>query len=142
MKPRIRKPLRKGSLVYHGTSSEESFMALRGPAWVSDEETVAKTFVTWSGGDGPPRIIVFRVSEAPRLAVANTDREWRDFVRWVEEKTGVDAEPGPIDFAEQICNAGLGIDGWHIADNYGPGSDTLLCDPNRFLDFVEVIEVE
>ena len=96
MKPRIRKPLRKGSLVYHGTSAENDFMILNGPAWVSDEETVAKTFVDWGGGDGPPRIIVFRMSAAPKLATTDTNAEWRGFVDWVEEKLNTEAEPGPL----------------------------------------------
>ena len=146
MKPRIRKPLRKGSLVYHGTSAEDDFMILNGPAWVSDEETVAKTFVDWGGGDGQPRIIVFRVSAAPRLAVIGDARiEWLSFRDWVEEKIGMEAEPGTLEFAGQICDNAriLDLDGWHIPNNYGrPASDTMLCEPGRFLEFVEVISVE
>ena len=41
MKPLIRKPLRKGSLVYHGTSADRDFVDLVGPAWISDAQGVA-----------------------------------------------------------------------------------------------------
>jgi hypothetical protein len=143
VKPRIRKPLRKGSLVYHGTSSEEEFTALNGPVWVSGAEAVARSFVHWNRGGGIPRVLVYRVIEAPRLAVAESKVEFMRFVGWVEEKIGDDASDGSYEFAEQICDNWrlLGIDGWHLPKNYQDGSDTMLCDPDQFLEYVETIEV-
>lgn len=143
MKPRIRKPLRKGSLVYHGTSSEEEFTDLNGPAWVSGAEAVARSFVHWNQGGGVPCVLVYRVIEVPKLAMAESKIEFMQFVGWVEETIGMDAEPGSFDFAEQICDNRqlLGIDGWHLPKNYPAGSDTMLCDPDLFLEYIETIEV-
>jgi len=145
MKPPIRKPLRKGALVYHGTSAAEDFTDLVGPAWVSDARSVARNFVGWAGGTGPARILVFRVLKAPALALLTSDFEYKKFVYWVENQIGVEADPGPIEFAEQICDhrhALAGIDGWHIPTNYHDGSDTMLCEPEQFLEFVGVELVE
>lgn len=159
MKPRIRKPLRKGTLVYHGTSSEEDFTDLNGPAWVSGAEAVARNFVDWAGGRGRPRVLVFRVATAPSLAVAESTAEFKSFAEWVAARAAgvVDlSDMGPFDesipadaftaigtgLAESLCNARLGIDGWHIPRNYDDGDDTMLCEPERFLEFVRVIEVE
>ena len=141
MKPRIRKPLRKGSLVYHGTSSEDEFIDLNGPAWVSDAETVARWFVGWAGGKGSPRVLVFRVTSSPTLVVVDPDDddEFRRFTRWVEERTGQDSGGGIYDLASLLCE--LGVDGWHFPKNYPGGSDTMLCDPDRFLEHIETIEV-
>lgn len=155
MKPRIRKPLRKGSLVYHGTSSEEEFTDLNGPAWVSDAAAVADFFKSWKFDKGQPRILTFRVREAPRLALIGSDEDLRHLATWAMQTTGlyvyVDAydegedqgyrELAPEGLLEAVCRAGL--DGWHIPDNYRDpkGSDTMLCDPERFLEYIETIEV-
>lgn len=146
MKPLIRKPLRKGSLVYHGTSADQDFVDLVGPAWISDAQGVARTFVSWGGGSGVPRVMVFEVRRAPSLAVAQSDREWVAFQEWVNERTGLD-EPinDPFEFAEWICNnrGSLAmIDGWHIPTNYPEGSDTLICEPEQFLKLVTVEPVD
>lgn len=143
MKPRIRKPLRKGTLVYHGTSSEEEFTDLNGPAWVSASEAVARSFVHWNQGSGVPRVLVYRVTTAPVLVVVESKSEFAQFVAWVEDKIGVEAEQGAFDFAEQICDNQqlLGLDGWHLPKNYQAGSDTMLCDPDLFLEFVEAYAV-
>ncbi len=142
MRPLVRKPLRKGMLVYHGTSSSEEFEDLRGPAWVSDAETVAREFVSWAGGNGRPRILTFRMLRAPRLAIVTSDRELRELAAWVEEKTGIEPEPGPVEFAQQVCDSRLGLDGWHIPNNYPSGSDTMICEPGDFLEFVSTSFVD
>jgi len=149
VKPRIRKPLRKGSLVYHGTSSEEEFTDLNGPVWVSNAKGVADFFATWQATrQGRPRVLMFRVREAPRLAVLYDDADCKQLVEWVRSVSGVDIEHfedfgelAPHGLVEAMCRTG--IDGWHIPENYKApkGSDTIICYPDRFLEYIETIEV-
>lgn len=140
MKLSIRKPLRKGTLVYHGTSAMERFTELRGPAWVSDAETVAREFTTWNQGGGPPRVLAFKIIEAPRLIIISEETDMRNLSHWVEQKLGEEAEPGVFELAEQVCRVS-GVDGWHVPSNYPSGSDTMICEPDRSLELVEEYEL-
>jgi len=128
-KPCLRKPLRRGSILYHGTSSGTSFRSLEGPAWVSDSYQVARNFVRWAGGSGKPRVVAFELVAAPRLAIIRSDKDMDDLVAWLGESSDVH------DLAESLCQSGA-ADGWHVPDNYPEGSDTMLCEPERFLSFV------
>ena len=140
MKPRTGTPLREGQLVYHGTSADEDFEDLRGPAWVSDSWKVAKNFVGWNAGSRP-RVITYRVISPPVLALVDDRygyREYDELREWVEEETGLGTDD-VHEFADAVCSARLG--GWHIPKNYPEGSDTLICDPSAVLEFVKAEKV-
>lgn len=136
MKPE--RPFKVGDLVYHGTSVDEDFEDLRGPAWVTDSKAVAKNFVGWNGGS-KPRILTYRVTAEPKLVVADGEREFQDMLEWVDEETGRELSLGwdPHELADAVCSI-RGVDGWHLPTNFPEGSDTLLCDPGRFLALVNV----
>lgn len=129
---RRRHPLPAGAIVYHGTSSRDSFSSLSGPAWVSNSEGVARWFIDWHDGGGPRRVLSYRVSRAPRLAVFRSAGDIEDFL----EDRGADRGSSPSELASLVCAAGY--DGWLIPGNYRdpPGDDVMLCDPAEFLEFV------
>lgn len=133
-KPRIRSPLKVGSLVYHGTSAEDDFEDLdRGePVWVSNSRDVAEWFANRMG-ESRPRVLVFRVTRAPKLAMVDSGADWQNLKDYYDEHEDQYA------LAEAMCNAGA--DGWHITNNYPTGSDTLLCNPSDWLEFVRVEEL-
>ena len=134
-KPRIRSPLRKGAIVYHGTSAEGLFRTLSGPAWVSDSRDVAKWFADRSGDPTQTqRIFTFQMKASPKLAIVDGEGEWENLIAWAQ---GGDPERYDInELAEALCQNG--VDGWHIPHNYPEGSDTMICEPEKFLGFVDV----
>lgn len=137
--PRIERPFRVGSLVYHGTSADEEFERdedLRGPAWVSDSRIVAESFVGWNTGSRP-RVLTYRVIAEPKLVVAVGEGEFQDMLEWIDEETGLSMSEGwdPHELAEAMCSIPR-VDGWHLPLNFPKGSDTLLCEPGRFLELV------
>jgi hypothetical protein len=154
-KPPVRKPLRKGTLVYHGTSYLDDFDMLEGPAWVSDSYAVAKEFIGWAGGEGTPRILTFKIVAPPSLVLIQKLRDAENLAVWLGEKYGLgsgeDFGASISELAKDLCSVGRreGIDGWHVPNNYpggGPGawtsgargSDTMICAPERFLELVSV----
>ncbi len=144
-KPAVRKPIRKGALVYHATSSEYDFDMLEGPAFVSDTKSAVDFFLTWAGREGTPRIYTFKVVEAPSLFVLESERDIFNMNLYLGDKFGLyeQAEEGPHEMASALCSVSrpLGVDGWHVPNNYRPGSDTMLCEPERFLQLVSVERV-
>lgn len=138
--PKVRSPLRRGTLVYHGTATENEFDVLNGPAWVSDSFGVARHFA--NRGASRSRVVVFRVQTVPRLAMIANAREWASFVAWAtgacyaRDDFDDDVEYGPYEIAEMVCDNGI-VDGWIIPANYPEGADIMLCNPSRFLGFVE-----
>lgn len=153
-KPTVRKSLRKGTLVYHGTSRDEDFDMLEGPAWVSDSYGVAKEFVGWAGGEGTPRVMTFKIVTPPALVLIQSTRDVEKLAVWLGENFGLgsgeDFGESVAEMARDLCSVGarVGIDGWHVPNNYpggGPawtsrarGSDTMLCEPERFLELVSI----
>ena len=137
-KPIVRSPLKKGQRVYHATSSPEDFDMIYGPGWVSDNKKAVEFFSTWHGhsdDERRPRIMTFEVVERQKLVFIKDDQAWQDMLGWIEERFGEEVlDTGEI--ADTLCR--VGFDGWHIVDNYSPGSDTMLCHPERFLRLVEV----
>jgi 8-oxo-dGTP pyrophosphatase MutT (NUDIX family) len=129
----VRSPLRVGQLLFHGTRSPEDFEELRGPAWLSDYRGAVDFFTTWHGNeDGHERVLTYRVIARPKLYIVNTEQE----MRWLGDR--YDSEYDIQELAERVCDD---ADGWHIPNNYQPGSDTMLCDPSRFLELVSVEHV-
>ena len=58
-------------------------------------------------------------------------------IRKIERWEGELDEASPIEVAESLCAAGY--NGWNIPNNYGHGqSDTMLCNPEDWLDFVSL----
>lgn len=137
--------LRKGTLLYHGTSTSERFeldddgyRTPTGPAWFSDGWVVAKWFTDWTSGPNR-RIITYKVVIPPNL------------FKWNQRKIIKMLELDGQDFAEEDVNDYLDpshlvkficenseYDGWIIPDNYPDGSDTMICEPEQFLEFVGV----
>lgn len=124
----------KGTLLYHGTQAEDDFEDLDGPAWLSTSEATARRFVAWNGGEGTPRVLVYRVDRRiPTLAQVLEEGDMATLRRVLDP----DEETySPGELAEAAC--ARGYNGWNIPHNYGYGaSDTLLCDPARWLTRVE-----
>lgn len=121
----------RGTLLYHGTSAEDDFDELTGPAWVSDSESVAREFVTWAGGAGPSRVLTFEVvREIPAIALVASEADMNRLRREVDPE---EEAVTPIELAELVCGE---YNGWHIPNNYPSGSDTMLCEPGRWLKLV------
>jgi hypothetical protein len=127
--------LRKGDILYHGTSVEERFEDEQGtpdgPAWFSDSVEVAEHFKSW--WEHPhPRVLAYRVIEEPKLVVWWSIQDIED---WFEQERGIESPESPHDMADELCAAGY--DGWIIPENYPEGADILLCFPERHLVLVE-----
>lgn len=123
----------RGTLLYHGTSAEDDFDELTGPAWVSNSKSVARKFVTWAGGAGPGRVLTFEVvREIPAIALVANEADMDRLRREVDPE---EEAVTPIELAELVCGE---YNGWHIPNNYPTGSDTMLCEPGRWLKLVRV----
>ena len=121
--------LRKGTVVYHGTSSPEQFEMLKGPAWVSTRPDVAKNFERWhSFNKNKPRTLSFVLTRNVKLKPIASKEEMEQLA-W---DLGSDTSD-PVALAETLCNAGQ-YDGWIVPDNYGSGNpDIMLCYPEACL---------
>ena len=135
---RVGKPLRKGKLVYHGTSGvfdPETLGEGFSGAWVSDSLEVAEWFAGWRTAEHtePQYIHTYRVIQSPTLWVAKTPGQFA----WLNEHyQAFDTE----ELTEAICRDGK--DGWYLPDNYPTGADIFLCDPMQVLEYVETTELE
>lgn len=127
--------LRKGMILYHGTSAPDDFVMPQGPAWFSMSEAVARRFVDWHKCEDPrPRILKFKVTTSPSLALLNDKRELDELM----EETGIQE----LNYEELYPMSAYGYDGWTIPDNYGPGeADIMILRPDEFLEFVEERDV-
>jgi len=131
-------PIPKGTILYHGTNSDEEFDVPDGPAWFSTSQIVAEKFSAWHGDELSKnrRIIKYRVrNRIPKIVniESNMDMEAiiRKIERWEEELN----EASPTEIAETLCSAGY--NGWNIPNNYGHRqSDTMLCVPDNWLDLI------
>lgn len=122
--------LKRGTIVYHGTSSEDEFENLNGPAWVSNSVDVAKEFIGWTGSEGRERILRFSVKKSVRLLVINSTEE----IQELGEYLGIGRNFTSFELAEGIANAGY--DGWIIPENYGyDAADILLVEPMEILSY-------
>lgn len=59
-----------------------------------------------------------------------------EFKRWIDKVSPYDELVDGPEIAAACCEAGY--NGWHMPTNYPDGSDTLICEPDRFLDLVRV----
>jgi hypothetical protein len=123
-----------GTLLYHGTQATEEFEDLIGPAWLSDDKAVATRFTAWNEEGGRHRVLVYKTTVAiDRLVMIRTPQDMARLIRAVH----ADEYDGPPEIADAACDAGY--NGWHIPNNYPSGSDTMLCEPESWLEFVEEI---
>lgn len=121
--------LKRGTVLFHGTSVDEDFDVPQGPAWFSNSEQVARYFANWH--DGPnARVLTHTVTASVALPVIETDQDWRVFQQRVAITLGHDDSDysDPNEFAECVCQAGL--PGWTIPHNYPEGADILICRPD------------
>lgn len=121
-----------GTVLFHGTASKEKFRIPKGPAFFSDAFSVGRYFATWH--EGPkPRVIRLEVSdEVPRLALIEAKE---DFDRLAESQ-GLDSAPEDTESrVDLIC--GAVFDGWIIPNNYPEGADIMLCEPGRWLKYLD-----
>jgi len=125
----------KGYELYHGTRVEEDFEIPNGPAWFSDSRSVAEEFVDWHEADGPRRILTYKVTTEIPLVLIEDGTDMERLSEWLEEEHGLSLDGGSQEMAENLCQVEIG---WHIPYNYSSGSDTLLCDPDRWLELVGV----
>lgn len=119
-----------GTEIFHGTSAK-GFLTPRGPAFFGDTYSVAKNFTSWHRGEHP-RVLRFEVTqEIPRLALIETKE---DFDRLAED-LGLEDRGDTESRVEMVC--GAGYDGWIIPNNYPDGADIMLCEPARWLKFLD-----
>ena len=132
--------LPRGTTLYHGTQAAKDFEYPDGPAWVSDSRDVAEQFVRWNRvwGQARPRIYEYRVTRRiPRLQLIRNPDEMAAFLHRLDGGTGDLDYATPREMAPVVCDAGY--NGWHIPHNYaGGGSDTMLCEPEDWLELVNV----
>ncbi len=120
-----------GALLYHGTSVEEDFQMLNGPAWLSTSRATAERFLSWHD-EGNPKIYTFMVKKRITGLINIQNRADMKLLHDHLESRGLELED-PQEIAGAICS--LGFNGWNIPDNYGRGeSDTMLCEPSRWLE--------
>lgn len=120
-----------GTDLYHGTSSPKDFLIPNGPAFFSDNYSVAKHFVTWHRGRNP-RVLRFEATEEiPSLAL-------------IESKADFDALSEEIGFDPVMDTQGrvdlvrtAGYDGWIIPNNYPDGADIMILEPAKWLKFLD-----
>lgn len=129
--------LRKGTLLYHGTSAKEIFeeggFAPNGPAWFSTSKDVAEHFIGWHKGPCP-RVLVYRVMRnIPKLPTI-LSKDDMDALLW--GKAAISSE----DMADFVCNF-RNFTGWYIPYNYPQSDDIMLCSTDA-LEFVERICLE
>jgi hypothetical protein len=130
-----------GAILYHGTSSPEKFRRPSGPAFFSDSESVARYFATWreggGGKKGRPRILRYEVvHEISHLALIESTMAFDDF----SERVGYGGDPESTEErVDMVCSAGF--DGWIIPNNYPDGADIMLCQPERWLVFIDESKV-
>ena len=121
--------LRIGQTLYHGTSAKTRFDYPDGPAWFSEERSVAESFTRWHGAGGSRRVLVYEVVASPKLArIVDT----RAASRLSYELLGEDTHDIK-DLAYATCDR---YDGWIVPNNYSPGADIMLCEPERWLKFI------
>lgn len=119
-----------GTELFHGTS-EKGFLIPRGPAFFGDTYSVARNFTSWHRGEHP-RVLRFEVTEEiPRLALIESQA---DFDRLAEE-AGLELDHGTESRIDLVCSHGF--DGWIIPNNYPDGADIMLCEPSRWLKFLD-----
>lgn len=132
----MRFPPLPGDILYHGTSSKESFEddgeTPDGPAWFSDGRAVAERFSTWHPGPNP-RVIAYRVIDEPNLKIITYDGDMIDLVGEDRFYDGLEVE----DLIDAVQDAGY--DGWFMPENYPEGADIMILYPS---DFLEVIRRE
>lgn len=116
----------KNTVLYHGTASPEDFDIPRGPAWFSNAEAVARSFMRWHGQSERSRVIAYRTtSRVPNLLFIDGTDTMSRFVK------SLDLSGDPQELAEAVCDGGW--NGWNIPSNYLEGSDLLLCEPERWV---------
>lgn len=136
---RIRRTgIAKDTLLYHGTCGDDDFTELAPESWVSNNLDTAIWFTDYRG-ESNKRVLTFRVKKRiTGLALIEGNEDFKNFVDWMEARTGnYDLRHEPRDLASATCRQGF--NGWHIPFNYqSGGSDTLLCEPSRWLELVRV----
>jgi hypothetical protein len=130
--------IRKGTLVYHGTSCkwDTEREGLQENSWVSRSRSVAEWFCNWhESEDGTYSIITYRVSERiPDLLIID-----KDVLDYIRNELGLNIS---TKYNNDETLRELGFKGWVIPDNYDDGDDIFLLDPDRYLRHVstEIIE--
>lgn len=126
----------QGTLLYHGTGSEEFSEAeqqLDTYSWLSTSLTVATKFANrWS--DGIPRVAVYRLTQDVRLPQIDSQREMQNFA---------DEHNLSLYGVEEIRDSvrAAQLPGWVIPFNYPDGDDILLAD-THLLEYVETLKTK
>jgi hypothetical protein len=140
--------IKKGTLLYHGTSAEEAFEedgAPDGPAWFTENPEVARFFQTWHGGPeyGRPRILVYRVVESiPDIAKIPDGQAFQVFLRQLERMGALEEGYGAPEELAEAMSSQRKWEGWRIIGNYSrpDGDDILLVSPESYLEFVGLLD--
>jgi hypothetical protein len=115
--------LKKGTILYHGTSQQFPASDISTPAWFTTSESVADHFKDWHGGEEAPRVLVYKVIKPIRLPQIDGKEDLDKLFHMF----GAGGEfYGAEDMVDFISDSGL--PGWYIPHNYPDGDDILLVD--------------
>jgi len=132
-----------GTILYHGTQAEEPFEqegrgTPDGPAWFTNHRSAAEYFARdWHDHGGDARILVYKVTRAiPKIATVRDKPTFAKVLRHI----GLDPDE-VVAGMEEIRDA-MGsqrdLNGWRIHNNYQPGDDILISEPETYLRLVRV----
>lgn len=115
--------LKKGTILYHGTSQQFPASDISTPAWFTTSESVADHFKDWHGGEEASRVLVYKVIKPIRLPQIDGKEDLDKLFHMF----GAGGEfYGAEDMVDFISDSGL--PGWYIPHNYPDGDDILLVD--------------
>ncbi|WP_404666782.1 hypothetical protein [Roseateles asaccharophilus] len=124
--------LKAGTVLYHGTSDPEfleTIDGLRGPAWLTDDESVAAGFAQRALFSSPsPRVLQYILEEDVELHLLEDENSRYE----LEHDYHID-----FSSAEDMCDSvkAAGIPGWFIPSNYPGGAVDILIANTRVLRY-------
>ena len=119
-----------GTIIYHGTNTNEHFEMPHGPAWFTLDDATAHKWSGWHQSDkrnqGLRRVMLFRVSETLHLLDRRNDSI--DKSRGIAYQLTGDFECSP--YQEAAALDGI-VDGWWGRE------EVMIIDPVGFLEYIE-----
>jgi hypothetical protein len=128
--------IQKGAELYYGTSAKEDFKIPNGPVWLTDCSHTAEDSAAFKkSGGGPCRVLIYRVTTEIPLVLIKSQEDEERLEKWLEEEHGLLFDMESSSMVEKFCSIENGL---HMENDCWSGSQTLLCDPGRWLELVGV----
>ncbi len=118
-----------GTSLFHGTDAKQAFKMLAGPAWLTENEDTAETWVGWkeAGGGGKRRVLEYKTMQNLKLINLTSKSQWQH----VGDLLLDDSEPYIWTFADRVKEEGY--DGWWVRD-----FEVMLSCPSDVLEFFDM----